>query len=121
MKSNSKQIQPKLYDVKLPFMKFGHEYIKLKGQKQARLIYMSTINSDELNQDFIEYDLAYFNKSLKICHNPIPPTDTKVIFLVFLGNNNIPFTSIRPWFPENEIFYKSRLGKTLSIFCVHSI
>lgn len=89
---------------------FSGDYLKLHGQEEAILVYVGhKIISDKTPIDFIEYDTkridgTYYN-----------PKSGFYILLVFLGNKNIPFTTIRPWDKIKEEYYKSLVGKRFEI------
>jgi len=67
---------------------FSSQYGKLHWQKKARLIYVELKSFSEFGVDFHAYD----SESLYVFDGTYRG---KYILLVFLGENNIPFTTIR--------------------------
>ena len=67
---------------------FNSQYGKLHWQKKARLIYVELKSFSEFGIDFHAYDI----ESLSLFGGTYLG---KYILLVFLGENNIPFTTIR--------------------------
>lgn len=77
-------------------IKFNHNYRKLHGQKKARLVWIGMVNGKNLSKKFIEYDT---DGKYKI--------DRKqdYIFMIFLGKEGIPFTTVRKLNRENRNKY----------------
>ena len=75
---------------------FNHNYKKLYGQKKAKLIWVGIVSGKKLSKKFIQYDT---DGKYKI--------DRKqdYIFMVFLGKEGIPFTTLRKWNRENKNKY----------------
>jgi len=77
-----------------------------------------------LADKFVEYDTVYiegderdlFAKNVEN-HYPLPKTG-KFIVLVFLGNDLIPFTTVRRWTQEKCDYYYSGINKIFDIECV---
>ena len=67
---------------------FNSQYGKLHWQKKARLIYVELKSFSEFGIDFHAYD----SESLYLFEDTYLG---RYILLVFLGENNIPFTTIR--------------------------
>jgi hypothetical protein len=89
-------------------IKFSHHYPKLHGQKLAQLLAVELRNRSNLTEKFIEYDTAYAGG-----HYPLPPK--QYIVLVFLGNEMIPFTTVRPWNENKFQYYRNSIGKIFKI------
>lgn len=96
-------------------IKFSHEYSKLHGQTSATLLTVKTINlvngKDSEDNDLIEYDTTYYDGN-KMYY---PLEDGVYLLLVFLGNKNIPFTTIRRWTPEKNRYYCEQIHKDFLI------
>lgn len=95
----------------MPKIKFSHNYPKLWNQVAAELlavrpIYICSATSHEL----IEYDTKikdgeYFK--LKAGN---------YIQLVFIGNKNIPFCTIRSAYPQTKVdYYNGLIGKVFDL------
>jgi hypothetical protein len=97
-----------------PFIKVSHPFSKLRYQTKARLVYMTVVDAESLHRDFIEYDSLYYPYGFHPKYSQIPSAG-KVIVLYLIGNKMIPFSSIRKHTPEKELFYRSLLGKILTI------
>ena len=65
---------------------FNHNFKKLHNQKKAVLIQTATIKGVNVQKEFIDYDT---DKKYKINKNE------DYLFLVFVGDKMIPFTTIR--------------------------
>lgn len=90
-------------------IKFSHIYPKLWGQDQAELIAIRLINRKDMHQDLIEYD----TKTKLGTYYPLPPND--YIQLVFIGNKNIPFCTLRRMTQEKFDYYKQFIGQQFKI------
>lgn len=89
-------------------IKFSHEYPKLHGQESALLLAVELRGRSDLTEKFIEYDTAYSGG-----HYPLPPAQYMV--LIFLGNEMIPFTTVRRWTEEKFRYYHNSIGKMFNI------
>ncbi len=89
-------------------IKFSHNYPKLHAQKTATLMAVYFRNRDVLTDKFIEYDTAFDGG-----HYPLP--DNHYLVLVFLGDEMIPFTTVRRWTEEKEKYYRDAIGCTFEI------
>lgn len=89
-------------------IKFSHKYPKLHEQTSARLLTLAIQNKSDLSEKFLEYDTAYEGG-----HYPLK--DGKYMVLVFLGNELIPFTTVRSYSEEKFEYYKSGIGATFKI------
>lgn len=88
-------------------IKFSHHYLKLQGQKSARLIHVKIIDSDSINLKLINYDTVYLDRSVDPPERKYYnlPRRRKLIHLTFLGNLSIPFCTIRSYTKEKEAYY----------------
>lgn len=91
-------------------IKFSHDYPKLHGQKTARLIGVLTVTPDELHRQFIEYDTV--NKEGG--HYKLPKAE-KFLILLFLGDKNILFTTIRRMTAEKLAYYLNQVDMEFEI------
>ena len=89
-------------------IKFSHRYPKLHGQESALLLAVELRGLSDLTAKFIEYDTAFDGG-----HYPLPPAHYMV--LIFLGNEMIPFTTVRRWTEEKFRYYHSGIGKVFNI------
>lgn len=77
-------------------LKFNHNYKKLHGQKKARLVWIGIVKGKDLSKKFIEYDTdGKYNIDRK----------QNYIFMIFLGTEGIPFTTVRKFNRENRNKY----------------
>lgn len=90
-------------------IKFSHEYPKLWGQKTAVLLNIKIIDSNSITPDLKEYDTK-FNENE---HYPLP--EGRLIHLTFLGDKNIPFSSIRSFYPQKFDYYSKSVGKQFKL------
>lgn len=97
-------------------IKFSHEYPKLHGQTSATLNAVHNINlvnePGSEDEELIEYDTTFYEGTEKK-HYPLE--SGVYLLLVFLGNKNIPFTTIRRWTPEKNRFYCEQIHKDFLI------
>ncbi|MDR1952382.1 MAG: hypothetical protein LBQ37_02560 [Elusimicrobiota bacterium] len=89
-------------------IKFDRWFEKLHGQHKGLLIYVEDNFelSKETNQDFLNYDL----RSIQLPPYEIPYG--KYQLLVFLGDKNIPFTTIRK---PKTCLYTTDIGKQVEV------
>ena len=99
-------------------IKFSKRYPKLWGQNQAKLIAVEDINIDEnTNKDLLEYD----TKALDGSYYELKKG--KYIQLIFLGNKNIPFCTIRSSYGRmgnKKEYYQSKIGELFQIVVLES-
>lgn len=91
-------------------IKFSHNYPKLHGQKTARLLAIELRDRKELTDPFIEYDTKFDGGYYKL------PADQYMI-LVFIGNDLIPFTTVRRFTDLKFYYYTDCLNKNFIIEC----
>lgn len=89
-------------------IKFSHDYPKLHNQTSATLLDVILRDRSELTKNFIEYDTVYAGG-----HFPLPPG--RYLVLLFLGNDLIPFTTVRPFTQEKFLYYNRWVGDVFDI------
>jgi hypothetical protein len=103
-------------EIEKPEIKFSHEYSKLHHQRTARLILVDQINlvnePESADMELIKYDTLY--------HEDGKPEHYSLesgfyLLLVFMGDMNIPFTTIRRWTFEKDRFYHACQGRIFNI------
>jgi hypothetical protein len=103
-------------------IKFSHNYPKIWGQKEATLILIRVLDAKAVqnNKDLLEYDTRYdlpdYSPDFfdELVYYPLPKTG-KLIQLIFIGDKDIPFCTIRRHTPEKEKYYDSKLGYKFAI------
>lgn len=90
-------------------IKFSHEYPKLWGQKTAILLNVKIIDSNSITEQLKEYDTKFAEGQFY----PLP--EGRLIHLTFLGDKNIPFSSIRSFYPQKFDYYSSNVGKQFDL------
>jgi len=86
-------------------IKFSDDYPKLWGQKVARLVHVYILSYYDMHPDLVEYD----TKTADGKYYPLPKTT--LIQLVFVGDKQIPFCTIRRHTKEKYGYYLSKLNK----------
>jgi len=94
-------------------IKFSHKYPKLWSQKSATLLLVKTINHTEVTEKLSDYDTIYSDDEMGIKQYPLPKT--MLIHLTFLGNENIPFCTMRRYTLRKYEYYKSLVGEEFKI------
>lgn len=90
-------------------IKFSSDYNKLWGQRQAKLMYVLKINGNNLHEDLIEYDTTMVDgKKYKL-----PKTD--LLYLLFVGDKQIPFCTLRRYTYLKNEWYRSKIGQMFDI------
>lgn len=115
-------------------IKFSHHYPKIWNQKKAELIAVRILDAQavQINKVLVEYDTRYNNLlvyarwdselltklnyspemiGLKTGYYPLPEQG-KLIQLIFVGDKDIPFCTLRRHTPKKYDYYKS---------CIHNI
>jgi hypothetical protein len=77
----------------------------------AKLLAVEVFNRADFSDKFIEYDTKFDGG-----HYPLPPA--KYMVLVFLGNDLIPFTTVRRFTEEKFRYYHSSIGCHFDIVIV---
>lgn len=96
-------------------IRFSHGYIKLHSQKHATLlaVFEMNIKKDDLTKAFLEFDTLTVSGS----HYKVHPGPHVV--LVFVGDQNVMFTTIRPRFNRQKRdklkYYNSLIGEPFEI------
>lgn len=85
---------------------FSHEYVKLYHQQHAILIAMFKTTKSKLSDMLMSYDAIYIENNEKKYFD-IPDGD--LIYLLFLGDFNIPFSTIRKYTPKKYKYYEACL------------
>lgn len=91
-------------------IKFSKEYPKLWLQEEAELIAVRMISAEKICEQLKEYDTKATDGSYYEL-----PKQGLMLQLIFLGNFQIPFCTIRRYTPEKERYYSSLIGHTLKI------
>lgn len=98
---------------KINKIKFDHDFCKLHGQKKATLLAVSEDFASKLSDKTIQYDVEYEDEQ-GAGRYPFP-SNGAVIKLVFLGDEDIPFTSFRKWKTKTFKSYESKIGQEYNI------
>ena|SRR3972149_2462381 len=91
-------------------IKFSHNYPKLWNQTSAKLLNVFEI--DYINDSLKKYDTKWHEDG-EFGYYPLP--EGKKIQLVFIGNFNIPFCTIRRYTLEKFRYYFSKIGEDFII------
>lgn len=92
-------------------IKFSHNYIKLHNQKNAVLLEVLEVKLQELSKPFLEAD-TYIGDSK---YFQIPKSGNYLL-LIFGGDREYMFTTLRPAFPQIKVeYYKNSIGETFEI------
>ena len=97
-------------------IRFSHNYVKLHGQKTARLLYVGNLELDSKDagyKDLIEYDTCIEgggNYRLR---------KGSYVILLLLGDGGIPFTTIRSrigmYGRDKWKYYNEHIGEVFSL------
>ena len=81
------------------------------GPKKAKLIFVQEVRIKHLSKDFLKYDTKINKKEeyYKL------PKEGKMIQLIFLGNKEIPFCTLRRHTSERFTFYLKNINKIFNI------
>jgi len=85
-------------------IKFSSDYSKLWNQNEGKLIHINLLDNSQRNPDLIEYD----TKKTDGTYYPLP--STTLIQLVFLGDKNIPFCTLRRFTRQKYDYYQKSKG-----------
>jgi hypothetical protein len=85
------------------------------GQKTARLIGLDILDAKEVqeNKTLIEYDTLWDDNG-NMGYYDLPKTG-KLIQLIFVGNEHVPFCTLRTHTPAKYEYYKNQVGMTFEI------
>ena len=88
---------------------FSHIYPKLWGQTKATLLDIRILDAQavQMNKDLIEYDT-------NTDYYPLP-TEGKLIQLIFIGNKDIPFCTLRRYTPEKIRYYTKNINELFEV------
>lgn len=105
---------------------FNHNFIKLHEQKTAELVRIKICSRTELSEDMVKQDTAYVVDHVVPAGQPnagkiltevnyyhLP--NGSLLLLVFLGDNNIPFTTLRQFKDASKLKYKKQLNHIFDI------
>jgi hypothetical protein len=97
---------------------FSHNYPKLHNQNYGKLLHVAKFMRHVLSPEFITYDTAYVDLDPETgCKTagawPLPPG--KYLVLFFAGNLLIPFTTVRSYNVDKELFYRLKIGEWFKI------
>jgi len=81
----------------------------LYKQTEAHLIYVRTIDKGAVNEHLKQYD----TKTVDEKYYPLPNTD--LIQLIFIGNFDIPFCTLRRYTEEKYRYYNESVGEEFNI------
>ena len=96
-------------------IKFSHKYPKLWNQKQAELISVRLLDAERINDDLRAYDTFYDGNSVDDWGNYEIPNKGLLLQLLFYGDKQIPFCTIRRYTTEKEKYYQSKIGQIFEI------
>ncbi|MBN2039602.1 MAG: hypothetical protein JW864_06150 [Spirochaetes bacterium] len=94
-------------------IKFSHDYDKIAGTKEARLLEVLNINLQNLSEDFIKYDTGEIF---------VLPRKGDYMMLIFQKINSQPysrrcdlFTTLRRRTDEKEKYYRKAIGRVFQL------
>jgi len=90
-------------------IKFSHNYPKLWDQETAYLILIRETDFRDISEKLLDYD----TKNSKGGYYPLPKG--KLLQLFFIGNEGIPFCTIRRYTPEKLLYYLSLIHTSFKI------
>lgn len=95
-------------------IKFSHYYTKLHGQETAELIAVRTLEYPQtIDSRLISYDAGFYDKGVLYFY---PMQEGPYIQLIFVGDHNIPFCTLRKDDEEGKLeFYRENIGKKFKI------
>jgi len=98
-------------------IKFSHIYPKLWKQTECYLILVRTMDKGAVNKSLQQYDTLYDDYkedgAINIGYYELP--NTKLLQLIFIGNFDIPFCTLRRYTPEKEKYYESSIGHEFQV------
>lgn len=98
-------------------IRFSHYYAKLWEQETATLIGTRILDAKEVqkNVPLIHYDTQWEDKNTgDTGWYPLPPSG-KLIQLIFIGNKEIPFCTLRRYTEEKFQYYSKSINNTFNI------
>jgi hypothetical protein len=95
-------------------IKFSSDYPKLWGQDEAKLIYVGLVEDSGKSDIEMGFKLSeYDTKKSDGSYYPLPMGT--LIQLVFLGDEGIPFCTLRRFIQRKFEYYKSKIGEWFEI------
>jgi hypothetical protein len=93
----------------MPTIKFSHHHPKIWGQKVAQLIHVQILTADYVqnNKALLQYDTLYIT-DLDVGYYQLPKQG-KLIQLIFVGDNQIPFCTLRRYTTEKHRYYMANI------------
>lgn len=97
-------------------IKFSHNYPKIWRQTTGTLIAVRILNAEEVqkNKDLLEYDTRYFVNEIDSGYYAIPK-EGKLLQLIFIGEKEIPFCTLRRHTSEKEQYYRDKVSKIFNL------
>lgn len=104
-------------------IKFDHPYCKIYGQQTAKLIHIERVSCKDLDEFMINMDTQYYVEVPSDTTPEIPKKELRscklkkgsLILLIFLGDKNIPFTTLRNFRDSTFRAYRSLIGDMFDI------
>ncbi len=96
-------------------IKFSHNYPKFWNQTEAELLAMKIIDAEDVqkNEDLLKYDTCWYEDGQ---HGQYElPEKGKLIQLIFLGNKNIPFCTLRRYTEQKHRYYLAQIEKIFKV------
>ena len=99
-------------------IKFSHRYFKLMDKDgeiatRAKLLDVIDVRLQKLSEVFKRYD-THFKFDPQPVHYKLPPKGNYLL-LIFWGNNDQIFTTLRAFRPGKKAYYKSKIGKEFRV------
>ena len=97
-------------------IKFSHTYLKLWEQKKGELIAVRILDarSVAVNKALLDYDTMYFDDLGNPEYYELSK-EGKLIQLIFIGNFEIPFCTLRRYTKEKFEYYQNNIGEVFNI------
>jgi hypothetical protein len=93
---------------------FSHNYPKLWTQTKAILVDIRYIvNPNAMNDKLKEYDTFWKEEDGTCGYYELPKG--LLLQLFFIGNDNIPFSTMRRHTPEKEMYYRRMIGTWFNV------
>lgn len=97
-------------------IKFSHNYPKLKNNRHAYLLNVSTIVTDDkfFSSMLYEYDTTYYDREGNKRNYPLI-NNMNYLLLLFLGEDGSLFTTIRKYEFKKHYYYQQRINNLFEI------
>ena len=93
-------------------IKFNHIYAKLHGAEFATLLRVDIVDIDSISSAGLLYDTTYFDHGEKKYFR----LDSGIYFrLIFIGDDDIPFTTYRKFNISNSLNYLNSIGQLFKV------